>query len=211
VFNLESNRMDSNRGFTSKSSVIWLPIALAASFLIWRVAKLGFGVPDFLPNFSPWLALAFAGTALAPRTLKWWIWPSLLVGCDLFFARGDISGMWSVYGMCALTALAAVKLRGSLGAAGLVSGTLLSTLVFYSVSSTQAWWVNPVYASTFSGWLQALTIGDPAYQPQAWVFGVRSLLSEGLFATLLVLAYNVEAAWKKLAQLPWLHSRPIEA
>jgi hypothetical protein len=61
---------------------------------------------------------------------------------------------------------------------------------------------NPVYAKTFAGWLQALTVGDPHYQPQAWVFGLRSLLSDAGFAVLLVLAYNGEAKVRSMLPMP---------
>ena len=59
-------------------------------------------------------------------------------------------------------------------------------MFFYVITSTMSWGANPAYAKSFSGWFQALTIGDPAYQPQAWTFLRNSLLSDlffgGLFA-----------------------------
>lgn len=185
-------------------SVFLLPVALAFVALAWRVAKLGFGVPDPLPNFSPWLALAFAGAVVMPSVIAWWVWPLLLVVTDLLLATGEMSGMWMVYACYALAGLAGSLLRGRLGGMSVVGGTVLSALLFYVVTSTQSWWVNPVYAKSVAGWVQALTVGDPAWQPQAWVFGLRSMLSEGLFAFILVLAYNGEAAWRKVEGLSWM-------
>jgi hypothetical protein len=57
--------------------------------------------------------------------------------------------------------------------------------------------MNPIYAKSAAGWLQALTIGDPSWQPQAWVFAMRSLLSDLGFSLLLVIAYNGEASMRQ--------------
>lgn len=189
-------------------NIFLLPLALAFVALAWRVAKLGFGVADPMPNFSPWLALAFAGAMVMPRIIAWWVWPLLLVVTDMLLATGEMSGMWTVYACYALAALAGGALRGRLGGMGIVGGTVLSALVFYVVTSTQAWWVNPVFAKSIAGWLQAMTVGDPSWQPQAWVFGLRSMLSEGLFAFILVFAYNGEALWRRLEGLSWRWTQP---
>jgi len=188
--------------------IFLLPVALAFIALGWRVAKLGFGVADPISNFSPWLALAFAGSLVMPAAVAWWVWPLLLLVTDLMLATGEIGGMWTVYACYALAGLAGGALRGRLGGMGVVFGTVLSALVFYVVTSTQAWWVSPVFAKSVTGWLQALTVGDPAWQPQAWVFAVRSMLSEGLFAFVLVFAYNGEANWRRLNGLSWMWSPP---
>jgi len=62
-------------------------------------------------------------------------------------------------------------------------GTLLGALLFYLVSNTVSWLVNPVYAKTIAGWVQALTVGLPGFPP-TWVFGLKSLLGTGLFTGL---------------------------
>jgi hypothetical protein len=191
--------------------IILLPIALAFIALGWRVAKLGFGFEDPFPNFSPWLALAFAGAVVMPTVIAWWVWPLIIVSTDVLLATGDMSQMWSVYACYALAGLLGSSLRGRLGGMGTVGGTVLCALGFYVITSTQSWWMSPAYAKSISGWLQALTMGDPAWQPQAWVFAVRSMLSEGLFAFLLVFAYNGEAVSRRLQGLSWQWSQPPEA
>lgn len=189
-------------------SIFLFPVALAFIALAWRVAKLGFGVEDPFPNFSPWLALAFAGALVMPTAIAWWVWPVLLVVTDLLLATGEIGGMWTVYACYAIAGLAGSLLRGRLGGMGVVGGTVLWAALFYMITSTQAWWVNPVFTKSAAGWVQALTVGDPAWQPQAWVFGLRSMLSEGLFAFILVFAYNSEASWRRLSGLSWVWSQP---
>lgn len=64
-------------------------------------------------------------------------------------------------------------------------GTLLGALLFYLVSNTVSWMVNPAYAKTIAGWVQALTVGLPLPGvPPTWVFGLKSLLGTGLFTGL---------------------------
>jgi hypothetical protein len=191
----------------SSSKVIWLPVAVALVALSWRVAKLGFGVADPMPNFSPWLALSFAGAALMPRQAAWWIWPLLLVACDMLCQSGNMAEMWTVYACYGLAGLLGGALRKNMGALGIVGGTALASIGFYLLTSTQAWWISPVFSKTLTGWLQAITVGDPAYQPQAWVFAVRSLVSETGFALVLVAAHNAEAFQRRLAALPWRLAR----
>ena len=43
--------------------------------------------------------------------------------------------------------------------------------------------VNPAYAKTIAGWVQALTVGLPGFPP-TWLFGLKSLLGTGLFTGL---------------------------
>ena len=62
-------------------------------------------------------------------------------------------------------------------------GTLLGALLFYLVSNTVSWLVNPAYAKTIAGWVQALTVGLPGLPP-TWMFGLNSLLGTGLFTGL---------------------------
>jgi len=186
----------------SPSRPLWLPVLLVAAALAWRVAKLKFGVADAFPNFGPWMALAFAGSLVMPRTLAWWLWPALLVGCDVVIGTGQIGEMWLVYACYGLAALVGGWLRERSSVLMTLGGTTLSSLGFYVVTSTQAWFMSPVYAKSVAGWVQALTLGDPAYQPQAWVFGMNALLSDVGFALLLVVAYNSEALVRKLGTLP---------
>ena len=62
-------------------------------------------------------------------------------------------------------------------------GTLIGALLFYLVSNTVSWMVNPAYAKTIAGWVQALTVGLPGFPP-TWLFGLKSLLGTGLFTGL---------------------------
>jgi hypothetical protein len=177
---------------------LWLPIGLVIAALAWRVAKLKFGVADVLPTFAPWMALAFAGSIVMPRTLPWWLWPTLLIGCDLAIGTGQIQFMWVVYICYAAAALVGGALRGKVGGLQTLAGTALGSVAFYLATNTQAWFMDPAYAKTVSGWLQAQTVGDLIHQPQSWVFLVRGLLSDLGFAALLVVAYKMETRFRSL-------------
>jgi hypothetical protein len=56
--------------------------------------------------------------------------------------------------------------------------------IFYLLTNSAAWWGEPFYAKTFSGWLQALTVGIPGY-PSTWMFLRNSLVSDVVFFSLL--------------------------
>ena len=175
---------------------LWLPVALIIAALAWRVAKLKFGITDVIPNFAPWMALAFAGSIVMPRALPWWSWTVLLVGCDLVIGTGQIQYMWLVYACYGAAAFIGGRLRGQVGFLKTILGTAIASIAFHVITNTQAWYYSPAYAHTLAGWWQAQTVGDLIHLPQSWVFLVRSLLSDVGFATLLVIAYMSEAAFR---------------
>lgn len=186
----------------TNSRSLLFPIVLAVTALAWRVAKLKFGMNDALPNFSPWLALAFAGAAVMPKRAPWFVWAVVLLGVDLICHPQDIAGMWLVYVCLGASALWGSSLRGKASIVNVLGGTIACSVAFYVITSTQAFVMNPAYMKNFAGWLQAITLGDPNWQPQAWVFFVRSLLSDIAFSSLLVLAFNSEAKMRELTPMP---------
>jgi hypothetical protein len=179
---------------------LWLPVALAVAALAWRVAKLKFGMADVIPNFAPWMALAFAGSIVMPRSLPWWLWPSLLIGCDLAIGTGQIQFMWLVYACYGMAAIVGSHLRGNVGFLKTLLGTAVGSVAFYLITNTQAWFHSPAYAQSLAGWWQAQTVGDLVHQPQAWVFLVRSLVSDLGFASMLVIACMSESAFRRTSQ-----------
>lgn len=180
---------------------LWLPVALVVAALAWRVAKLKFGVADVIPNFAPWMALAFAGSMVMPRTLPWWAWPTMLIGCDLIIGTGQIQYMWLVYACYGVGAIIGSLMRGQVGFLKTLFGTAVASIAFYVITNTQAWLFSPAYAQTLAGWWQAQTVGDLIHFPQSWVFLVRSLISDLGFATMLIIAYTSEAAFRRPPQM----------
>ena len=75
----------------------------------------------------------------------------------------------------------------------LLSGGILSALIFYFVSNTASWIYDPAYAKTFAGWVRALTIGTPGW-PHTWEFFRSTLMSGGLFTGLFAGAMKLQEA-----------------
>jgi hypothetical protein len=196
--------------------LLWVPLLLVVLALALRWVKLGVPGMTLLPNFGPWMALAFTGTLVFPRTLPWFVWPVLLAGVD-FAAQG--MGMWTwadgrwevflAYGCYGAAAWVASRFRGRLGIFQSLLGVLGCAVVFYLVSNTLCWWVKPYYAKDFAGWVQALVQGTPGFPP-TWMFFRNSLLSDLGFSLLLLLAFNAEAKVRSAAVIPWAR-RPLAA
>lgn len=196
----------SPNGAASKGRTIWLPVVLIALALVLRVVKGTEVGADVLPNFSPWMALAFAGTLLFPRVLPWWGVVGLMLAADMVVQGGVLLAfpgtMAVVYGLLALAAVAGVRLRGNVGGLETVAGAVVCSLVFYGVTNTLSWAVMPEYAKSVAGWAQAMTTGLPGFPP-TWTFLRNSLLSDAGFSVLLVLAHNVEASVRRMPMLVW--------
>jgi hypothetical protein len=190
--------------------VLWLPLACVLLALVFRWLKLESPGMTLLPNFSPWMALAFTGTLLFPRALAWWVWPLLLVGIDIISqgvriltpAGGGLEAL-AMYGCYATAAWAAARMRGSASLAKALSGVLTASLAFYLITNSVSWLVEPGYAKSAGGWWQALTTGLPGYAP-TWTFLRNSLLSDLGFSALLVVLFNAEAQARTLPRLRWL-------
>ncbi|MDB6119023.1 MAG: hypothetical protein JWO08_2804 [Verrucomicrobiaceae bacterium] len=194
----------------SPSRSLLLPVLLVVAALAYRVAKLKFGMTDVIPNFGPWMALAFAGSMVMPRTFAWWVLPALFIACDRYIGSGHMGTMWTVYACYGIAAYAGSRLRKRSSVLLTLGGTAIGSLIFYIVTNTQAWYANPVYAKSMAGWLQALTVGDPLY-PQTWIFGMKSMMGDLGFALLLVVAYNSEAIVRRLRALPVLSAPQVVA
>ena len=183
---------------------LWLPVVLIVLAIGLRAVKGTEVGADWLPNFSPWMALAFAGTLLFPKALPWWGVVAAMVGLDVMVQGSVILAypgtMALVYACFAVAAYAGVRLRGRVGGLGVVGGAVACSLAFYLVTNTLSWMVMPEYARSVAGWVQALTSGLPGFPP-TWTFLRNSLLSDAGFSLLLVLACQVEAAGRRLPGL----------
>lgn len=189
---------------------MWLPLAIVAAGLAFRVMKLDMGATDPWPNIAPWMALAFTGAIVLPRAVAWWVWPLVLVAVDLI-ARGSeivlyLAEIWPVYACLALAAVLGGRMRGRVGWAGALGGVIACSLGFYLITNTASWISSPAYAKNAAGWLQALTTGTPGFPP-TWMFLRNSLLSDVAFSVLLLAAYHAEAFWRRLATIPAFASR----
>lgn len=186
-----------------------LPLILITAAAAFRYFKLGQGVQvPALENFAPWMALAFTGTLVFSKRVPFLILPLLLVVIDL--AATGIRGVmhWEaigVYGAFAIAAGFASRCRGKLGLLGSLMGTLACSIAFYLITNTLSWFVDPGYAKTLAGWVQAMTTGLPGLPPTIW-FLRNSLLSDLAFSCLLLAAYNTEASFRRQKTIPMLRT-----
>lgn len=70
---------------------------------------------------------------------------------------------------------------------GLLGGGILGALLFYLITNTASWLVNPFnnpdYPKTLLGWIKALTTGTAGW-PHTWEFFRNTLLSGAVFTAL---------------------------
>ena len=172
---------------------IWLPLLLMLIFAVSRW-------PGMLPqNFSAAHALLFCAAFWLPGWMGWVLPLSTIIVTDILlnvFAY-DVTVLdprlvtnWMILALFVVLAKWLAR-RRSYGRVFL--GTLFGALLFYLVSNSVSWMVNPAYAKTIAGWMQALTVGLPGFPP-TWVFGLKTLLGTGLFTGLFAGAMKLSEA-----------------
>ncbi len=177
----------------NSSMAAFLVAALIIVAAVYRVISATY-FPE-LPNFSPVLAMAFCGAFFLPSVLAFFVplaavlvsdialavligYPALSVGAAtgwLCVAVAVGTGMW-------------LASRGNRGAIPLLGGLLANSLFFYLITNAASWLGNPAYGKNAAGFVQALTVGLPGYPP-TWMFFRNSLISDLLFAGLILGVY----------------------
>ncbi|MGB1788761.1 MAG: DUF6580 family putative transport protein [Limisphaerales bacterium] len=172
---------------------IWLPLLLMLIFAVSRW-------PGMLPqNFSAAHALLFCAAFWLPGWMGWVLPLATIIVTDILlnvFAY-DVTVLdprlvtnWMILALFVVLAKWLAR-RRSYGRVFL--GTLFGALLFYLVSNSVSWMVNPAYAKTIAGWVQALTVGLPGFPP-TWMFGLKTLLGTGLFTGLFAGAMKLSEA-----------------
>ena len=172
---------------------IWLPLLLMLLFAVSRW-------PGMLPqNFSAAHALLFCAAFWLPGWMGWVLPLATIIVTDILlnvFAY-DVTVLdprlvtnWMILALFVVLAKWLAR-RRSYGRVFL--GTLFGALLFYLVSNSVSWMVNPAYAKTIAGWVQALTVGLPGFPP-TWMFGLKTLLGTGLFTGLFAGAMKLSEA-----------------
>jgi hypothetical protein len=79
----------------------------------------------------------------------------------------------------------------------LLGGGILGALLFYLITNTASWLLNPFhnpeYTKTFTGWITALIKGTSGW-PQTWEFFRNTMMSSALFTALFAAAAKLTAA-----------------
>jgi len=171
----------------------WMPVILMVVFALTRW-------PGMMPsNFSAAYALAFCAGVYFPRQLAWWLPLVTLLGTDLvlnifYYQTTPLDDRmlvnYAAYGgIICLGKL--FKPRAAWLA--LLAGGIAGALLFYFLTNTASWLMDPAYPKTLQGWIQALTVGTPGW-PHTWEFFRNTLLSGGLFTGLFAGAMKLGGA-----------------
>jgi len=189
-------------------SPVYLALILVLGCVTFRLLSSEF--PEFIPNISPLMAIAFVGAMYLPRRWGWLVGPSTLVVTDLAFLeinyRTDGSG--SMFSWWSLISLVIYAAAGGLGIlisrrkslVKIVGGSLGCSLLFYLAANTFSWWhdvvvgMTPGYSATLAGWWQANTMGLPGYTP-TWLFLRNGMAGDLFFVLLLLLVLDRGLLW----------------
>ena len=145
--------------------------------------------PGLMPmNFSAAYGLAFCAGVYFPGRLAWFLPLITLFGTDLLINRHYDAPFFTPFLFVNSIAYGSMIWLGRRFSASsswlkLLGGGIISAFIFYFVSNTASWIYDPAYPKTFSGWVQALTIGTPGW-PHTWEFFRNTLMSGGLFTGL---------------------------
>lgn len=174
---------------------IILPIILLLVFALSRW-------PGLMPqNFSAAYAIAFCAGLYLPKKLAWWIPLAVLLVTDLvmnlFFYRVPafhISMLGNYFAFAVIVWLG-IQFTAKASWLKLVGGGMLGAIIFYLITNTASWLINPYqnpeYTKNFAGWLIALTKGTAGW-PHTVEFFRNTLWSGGLFTGLFVAAMKLE-------------------
>tara|TARA_B100000530_G_scaffold329642_2_gene271896 strand:- start:231 stop:818 length:588 start_codon:yes stop_codon:yes gene_type:complete len=144
-------------------------------------------IAEALANISPLAALALCGAMLLPlRVAAILTFGTFLISdVALNLKYGfPIINVYSVFlfFVFALLYYLGHSLRNKKNIIVLLVSTLFSSIIFYISANTVSFFFDPGYLKNISGWVMANTTGLPGYPP-AWLFGLKSLLSNIVFAS----------------------------
>lgn len=191
----------------------WLALLFLALFAISRWPGL------FPPSFSVAYALAFCAGVYFRGSMGWWLPLGAMlltdIGLNFYYQHqypdeevwnaANLSNLTLNYLGYMLLILLGRRFNRQSSFLRLLAGGVLGAMLFYLVTNTAAWLINPFhapeYTKTLHGWLLALTRGIGGYPP-TWEFFRNTLLSGGLFTALFVASEktaNAESPADKLA------------
>ncbi len=141
-------------------------------------------------NFAPLAAISLCGGIYLPRRLAAIVPLSILLISDLLLNfhygvplfHGEIVVRYVALGLVVVLGLI---IRKHPALWRVLAASVAGSTLFYILTNTGSWLFSPIYARTFSGWLQALTVGEPGW-PSTTLFFRNSVVSDLLFTLLFV-------------------------
>jgi hypothetical protein len=150
-------------------------------------------------NFAPLAAIALCAAAYFPAKYKFSVPMIALLLSDVVL---NIHYGFSFLSPFVLSHYIGFALVGCLGLLlqkraswkTLLPGSIVASLIFYGITNSVSWLYDPGYAKNFAGWVQALTVGLPAYgATPTWMFFRNSLVSDLFFTAIFVLLMRVQS------------------
>lgn len=175
--------------------------AVLALFLIVIACRLltGLGgMHEWMPNISPLAAIALCGGIWFSGRFAVGLPLGALFLTDLAMnAHYDAPLLhWEMaprYVALGGVAALGIALRSRASWAMIIGGSLVSSVLFFVLTNSVSWIVEPGYGKSFAGWLQAMTVGLPGYPP-TWVFFRNSVVGDLLFSLLFAVCLHLGAA-----------------
>ncbi len=145
-----------------------------------------------LSNFVPFAAIALCSAAYLPGKLKFTLPLLGLFLSDLILNSFYGQPFFSPLIICRYLVLAAICafgwiLENRASFRTMLPASLASSTFFYLSTNTFSWLTDAGYVKTAAGWVQALTVGLPAYgATPTWMFFRNAVVSDLVFTALFV-------------------------
>jgi hypothetical protein len=172
-------------------------VILLAAVVFFRLAPwlAGPEAVQAMAGFTPLMAFALCGGAFLPRRIALWFPVAAVVVTHGIINAIDGKPFLHAYGLVTAAAVVVVSVAGVVikkkASAAVLFGTCFaSTVLFYLMSNTVSFFMDPGYVKSPGGWWQAVTTGLPQYSPQTWVFLVRQMTGDLVFTALFFAAFR---------------------
>jgi len=145
-----------------------------------------------LSNFAPLAAIALCGAVYFPGKYKFTVPLLALLVSDIVLNAYYAAPLLHPLIIGRYVALIAIGCLGLLlqrraSLKTLLPASLAGSVVFYVISNFFSWLSDPGYMKSFAGFIQALTVGLPAYSATpTWMFFRNSVVSDLVFTCLFV-------------------------
>ena len=161
---------------------------------------------EIFANISPLAALALCGGMMLPSKIAFILAFGTFSISDIMLNLKYGQPIINYYSLFLLVFLAAIftcgyLLRKHRRISVLLVSTIASSFLFYLLLNSVSFFMDPHYTKNITGWFQANTTGVPGYPP-AWLFGLRMLMGNSIFA--LVFYFALSSKSDTLVEAPHL-------
>ena len=174
-------------------------LLLIISAVAYRIVTGLYGHSDSigLLNFAPLAAIALCAAAYFPPKFKFAVPMIALLISDVVLNMHYGFSLLSPFVLSHYVAFAIIGcvgllLQGRASLKTLLPASLAASLIFYIVTNSVSWLFDPAYAKNIAGFIQAQTVGHPAWAATpTWMFFRNSVVSDLLFTGLFVLCMHL--------------------